>query len=112
MDSNVIVQVVATLLPLLSSGVLLAVKKLAPQTPKGWIPWLSPVIGALIDLTTRASGTPTLFPPPWGTLVAGVLGVTAVGLRELYDQWRKGNLNPTTAQPVGGSGKLLVPPAP
>lgn len=111
MDATVILQVVMTLLPLLSSGALLLVKRLAPSTPKGWIPWLSPVVGALIDLTTQASGMPTLFPAPWGTLVAGLLGITAVGLRELYDQWKKGNVNPATAAPIGSTGKLIVPPA-
>lgn len=110
MDTTLLLQLLTTLLPLGSSAVLWFLKWLAPRTPKGWIPWLAPPIGAVIELLAQVAGLPSLVGGPWGPAVGALLGAAAVGLREMVDQWRKGNVNPATAAPIG-TPKILVPPA-
>lgn len=111
MDSTLFLQILATLLPLLSSGVLWGLKWLAPKTPKGWIPWLAPPVGAVIELLGTAAGLPKLVEGPGGPAIGAILGAAAVGFREMLDQWRKGNVNPTTASAIDGTPKILVPPS-
>lgn len=96
MSSEMLMQ----LLPLASSFVLMGIKWIAPKTPKGWIPFLAPVVGAGLTIIGNLGGMEQ------NPIVGAGMGLASVGMREMLDQWRKGNVNPMTAEPVGP----LVPP--
>lgn len=85
------------LIPLVTPLILFAVRWAIPRLPKGWIPWLAPVVGAGLDLSSQAAGLASL-----GPASGAVLGLASVGLREMFDQFQKGNMlpKPTPAAPI------------
>lgn len=78
MDAQTIITIVTPIaVPLLIAGV----KYIAPKIPTWLLPILAPILGAVLTIITNYTAGAT-----GNVLVAAVLGLAGVGVREIIDQ--------------------------
>ncbi len=84
MDTKQIFQLLQVLSPFIGTALTAMLKRYRPKIPSALLPVISTVLGAL----TAGLGGATPFE-------AGVLGLSSVGVREVYDQAKQHVAGPT-----------------
>lgn len=80
MDKNTLALVIPALTPL----IILSIKTLWKQVPSVMLPYLAPIIGALLVMLGNATDTINISP-----ILGMFLGAAGVGLREMLDQTKQ-----------------------
>jgi hypothetical protein len=75
------------LIPMLVPMLVAVVKYYVPLLPKLWLPVLTPVLGAALDIVNYYIGLDS-----WGPMWGAFLGALGVFVREVYDQVKKAGL--------------------